>query len=83
MPRDLELKLIKGPGETINHTLLFSEGTADENLLDFALRAWVTTSQTPPGKEKFHRRDTSIKSYLNKAPAPSPRQMKPPVDPYQ
>jgi len=73
VPRDVELKLKKGPGETLSRTLLFSEGTADENLLDFALRAYVTTSQQPPGKGDIINRAPSIKSHLNpNKPAPSP-----------
>jgi len=75
VPRDVELKLKKGPGETLSRTLLFSEGTADENLLDFALRAYVTTSQQPPEKAELIHRAPSIKSHLrgSNKPAPSPR----------
>jgi hypothetical protein len=72
--RDVELKLVKGPGESLTGTLLFSESTADENLLDFAVRAYVTTSQSPPDKDKLGGRSRSIKS-LNNKPAPSPRTM--------
>ena len=50
--KDLELKLVKGPGEDFDNILLFSEqasfGGLNDNVFDFVLRAQVSTSSTPP-----------------------------------
>lgn len=48
--QDIELKLIKGPGESFNNELLISEEASYKNfnVFDFVLRAHVTTNQIAP-----------------------------------
>lgn len=87
MAKDLELKLKKGPGETLTNTLLFSEQTANDNLMDFVVRAYVSQSKEGPSKEAMLERSRSIKSTLNtyNNKAPTPRMTKPnePHNPYK
>ena len=48
--QDIELQLIKGPGESFNNELLISEEASPQgtNVFDFVLRAHVTTNQIAP-----------------------------------
>jgi len=48
--QDIELRLVKGPGESFNGELLISEEASlnDKNVFDFVLRAHVSTNQVAP-----------------------------------
>jgi|APSaa5957512535_1039671.scaffolds.fasta_scaffold198890_1 hypothetical protein len=46
--KDIQVKLLKGPGETLSNTMLFSEQVSEDNIFDFGLRAFISTSQQPP-----------------------------------
>ena len=40
--KDVQIKLIKGPGETFSNTMLFSEQVSEDNIFDFGLRAFIS-----------------------------------------
>ena len=52
MDRDLDIKLIKGPGKNLSGDLIFSELASQDqgnsNVFDFVLRAFVSGSRTAP-----------------------------------
>ena len=56
---DIELKLMKGPGQDYENDLLFSEqasfGGLNDNVFDFVVRAQLSTSQTAPKRQVKNR----------------------------
>ena len=77
--KDLDIKLTKGPGQNYDNDLLFSEHSTcnHENLFDFSLRAFISTSQTPPNANLINRGHVGATTGGRKANRPPPYSAQP------
>ena len=57
MDKDIDIPLVKGPGESYDNELIMSEHSviSGENLFDFGLKAHVSNSNQAPDPKKLNR----------------------------
>ena len=62
--RDIEMRLAKGPGETLNREMIVSEAATDsiDQIFDFVLQAYVSNSVEPPDQKTLMKRTQSIRT---------------------
>lgn len=62
MDKDIDIPLVKGPGESYDNELIMSEHSviSGENLFDFVIKAYVSNSNQAPDPKKLKRIYSSL-----------------------